>query len=114
MNQNLSRRDFLKLAGVGLGALAFRPPRAFNLEYLSAPKRLPQFPASDIIGRTVDPGVDLRSQPTNDPSINSSIAKLDADTLVEWGCQVIGNVIGGLINQRHVENPNGYIYASAL
>jgi hypothetical protein len=114
MNQNLSRRNFLKLAGVGLGALAFRPQRTFNFEYLATPKRLPQFPASDIIGRTVDPGVDLRSQPTNDPSINSSIAKLDADTLVEWGRQVIGNVIGGLINQRYVETPNGYVYASAL
>lgn len=114
MNQNLSRRDFLKLASVGLGALAFRSPKAFDLKFFSGPKRLPQFPASNIIGRTVDPGVDLRSQPTNDPSINSSIAKLDADTLVEWGRQVIGNVIGGLTNQRYVETPNGYIYASAL
>ena len=114
MNQNLSRRDFLKIAGAGLGALAFRPSKRFDLEYFSAPRRLPQFPASDIIGRTVDPGVDLRSQPTNDPSINSSIAKLEADTLVEWGRQVIGNVIGGLTNQRYVETPQGYIYSSVL
>ena len=114
MNQTLSRRDFLKLAGVGLGALAFRPPRAFDPKYFSSPRRLPEFPASEIIGRTVDPGVDLRSQPTNDPSINSSIAKLGADTLVDWGRQVIGNVIGGLTNQRYVETPKGYIYSSAL
>ena len=114
MNHNLSRRDFLKIAGVGLGALAFSPYNSLHFEYLSKPKRLPQFPASDIIGRTVDPGVDLRSQPTNDPSINSSIAKLEADTLVEWGRQVVGNVVGGLTNQRYVETPQGYIYASVL
>lgn len=114
MNQNLSRRDFLKIAGAGLGALAFAPRSVLNLEVLSAPKRLPQFPASPIIGRVVDPGIDLRSQPTNDPAQNTSIAKLDADTLVEWNRQVLGSVIGGLINQRYVETPQGYIYSSVL
>src|SRR5688500_14549054 len=114
MNQNLSRRDFLKLAGVGLGALAFRPRKAFDLEYFSSPKRLPQFPASDIIGRVLEHGIDLRSQPTNDETVNTSIAKLPADTLVEWGRQVVGNVIGGLTNQRYVETPQGYIYSSVV
>ena len=117
MKPILSRRDFLKIAGVAgtsLGALAFKPYRVLNLDYLSSPKRLPEFPKSEIIGRIVDPGIDLRSSPTNDPSLNNSIAKLDADTLVEWGRQVIGNVIGGLTNQRYVETPNGFIYSSVL
>jgi hypothetical protein len=114
MNRNLSRRDFLKVAGVSVGALTLHPYKILDFEYLSSPKRLPDFPASDIIGRTVDPGVDLRSSPTNDPSLNNSIAKLDADTLVEWGRQVVGNVIGGLTNQRYVETPQGYIYSSVL
>ena len=114
MNQNLSRRDFLKIASVGLGALAFNPYKAPNYQYFSQPKRLPEFPKSEIIGRVVDPGIDLRNQPTNDPNVNTSIAKLDADTLVEWGRQVIGKVIGGLSNQRYVETPQGYIYASVL
>ena len=114
MNQNFSRRDFLKIAGVGLGALAFRPPRGFDLEYLYAPKRLPQFPASDIIGRVLENGIDLRSRPTNDETVNTSIAELPADTLVEWGRQVVGNVIGGLTNQRYVETPQGYIYSSVV
>ena len=116
MKKKLSRRDFFKLSGVGvagLGALAFNY-RAPDLEYLSRPRRLPQFPNSEIIGRVVDPDVDLRSKPTNDPNLNTSLAKLGADTLVEWGRQVIGNVIGGLSNQRYVETPNGYIYASIL
>jgi hypothetical protein len=114
MNQNISRRDFLKIAGVGLGALAFRPHKPFDLEYFSTPRRLPQFPGSDIIGRVLEPGIDLRNQPTNDETVNTSIAKLDADTLVEWGRQVVGNVIGGLTNQRYVETPQGYIYSSVL
>ena len=114
MNQNLSRRDFLKIAGVGLGALAFRPRTSFNLEYFSTPRRLPQFPGSDIIGRVLEPGIDLRSQPTNDESVTTSLAKLEADHLVEWGRQVVGNVVGGLTNQRYVETPQGYIYSSVL
>ena len=114
MNQNLSRRDFLKLAGVGLGAFAFHPYRMRIREDFSTPKRLPQFPGSQIIGRVLEPGIDLRNQPTNDESLNTSIAKLDADTLVEWGRQVVGKVVGGLSNQRYVETPQGYIYSSVL
>jgi hypothetical protein len=114
MNQNLSRRDFLKIAGASLGALAFRPPKYFDLEYLFSPKRLPDFPKSEIIGRVLENGIDLRSQPTNDESLTTTISELAADTLVEWGRQVVGNVVGGLKNQRYVETPQGYIYASVL
>ena len=111
MNRNLSRRDFLKVASVGLGALAFNPRRSFDLEHLFIPKRLPDFPKSEIIGRTVDPDINLRNSPTDDPS--NIIAKLGADTLVEWNRQVVGNV-SQLTNQRYVETPNGFIYASVL
>ena len=114
MNRKLSRRDFLKITGVGLGALAFNPYRLVDLEYLSSPRRLPQFPTSEIIGRVVDTNIDLRSTPTNDPALNNSISKLEADTLVEWGRQVLGNVVGGLSIQRYVETPQGYIYAPVL
>lgn len=117
MRSDITRRDFLRLSGIGLaglGALAFNRDKTFNYEALSSPKRLPQFPASPIIGRVVDPGIDLRSRPTNDPNLNTSVAKLGADTLVEWNREVLGNVIGGLNNQRYVETPQGYIYSSVL
>jgi hypothetical protein len=114
MKQNLSRRDFLKIAGAGLGAMAFRPYKSAILQNFSEPKRLPQFPASEIIGRVVDVGIDLRNSPTNDQNVNNSIAKLDADTLVEWGREVVGKVMYGLSNQRYVETPQGYIYSSVL
>lgn len=117
MQKNISRRDFLKLSGVGLaglGSLALNPRRGFNYSTFSAPRRLPQFPASEIIGRIVDNDIDLRNTPTNDPGLNTSIAKLGADTLVEWNREVLGNVVGGLNNQRYVETPQGYVYASVI
>jgi hypothetical protein len=117
MRKNISRRDFLKISGVGLaglGSLALNPRHAFSYSAFSSPKRLPQFPASEIIGRIVDNDIDLRSTPTNDPGLNTSIAKLGADTLVEWNREVLGNVIGGLNNQRYVETPQGYVYASVI
>lgn len=114
MKRPISRRDFLKLAGVGLGAMALRPYYLPKLGALYTPKRLPQFPTSEIIGRVTDPDVDLRNRPTNDPGLNTSIGKLGADTLVEWNREVIGNVIGGLANQRYVETPQGYVYGSVV
>ena len=115
MRKNISRRDFLKVSGVGLSALAFSTRNSFNLEWLSSPKRLPQFPSSSIIGRVVDPDISLRSTPTNDDiAVNNIIAKLGADTLLEWNREVLGNVIGGLNNQRYVETPQGYVYSSVL
>jgi hypothetical protein len=117
MQKNISRRDFLKLSGVslaGLGTLALNPPWISGYSHFSIPRRLPEFPGSEIIGRVVDPAIDLRSQPTNDPNLNTSIEKLGADTLLEWNREVLGNVIGGLNNQRYVETPRGYVYASVL
>jgi hypothetical protein len=114
MNQKISRRDFLKLTGAGMGALALNPYKSLTLETFSGPKRLPQFPGSAIIGRVVDQGIDLRSRPTNDETLNTSIAKLSADTLVEWNREVVGRVLYGLSNQRYVETPQGFIYASVL
>jgi len=113
MTKKLSRRDFLKLAGLGLGAMALAPYQQFRLENFSTPKRLPDFPNSPIIGRVVDRGINLRSRPTNTAG-STVIRELEADTLVEWQREVVGTVIGGLYNQRYVETPEGYIYGSVL
>jgi len=118
MKKNINRRDFLKISGIGLaglGSLALNPNQLFNYQFFSTPKPLPQFPASEIIGRIVDPDISLRSTPTNDDSaINNVIARLGADTLLEWNREVVGNVIGGLNNQRYVETPQGYVYSSVI
>lgn len=114
MQQSVSRRDFLKVAGLGLGALAFRP-FDFSLNFLEpfyAPKRLPQFPDGEIIGRLVD-ATDIRSRPTNNPALNTSIGNLPADTLVPWTREVIGSV-ENLTNQKYLETPQGYIWSSRI
>lgn len=114
MKRNISRRDFLKLTGLSLGALAFKPYLIPNYDYLASPKRLPQFPTSAVIGRVTENDVDIRSRPTNDSGLNTSIGKLRADTLVEWNREVVGNVVGGLTNQKYVETPQGYVYGSVV
>ncbi|MCB0120205.1 MAG: twin-arginine translocation signal domain-containing protein, partial [Anaerolineales bacterium] len=87
MRRYLSRRDFMKLAGLGLGAMAFNPISAYQIDYrwnvFSQPKRLPPFPGSAIIGRVTDPDVPLRNRPT-DATESNLISKVGADTLVEW------------------------------
>lgn len=116
MKHNISRRDFLKIAGASMGALTsfgFNPYRRVNFEALSSPKRLPQFPGSTIIGRVTENNISLRDRPLYDPSLETSIAKLNADTLVEWNREVVGTAIG-YINQRYVETPQGFLYASVV
>lgn len=106
MKRNISRRDFLKLAGMGLGAMAFRP---FNLESYYTLKPLPQFPNSEIIGRIL--GVtDIMSRPSNDSLQASPLGVLYDDNLVEWGREMVGNAVGRT-NQRFLETPQGYIWA---
>lgn len=65
MRKYLSRRDFIKLAGLGVGAMAFTRLSPSDVDYrweiFSQPKRLPQFPGSAIIGRVCEPDIDLRS-----------------------------------------------------
>jgi len=114
MRKRISRRDFLKVAGLSAGFLALKPYSTAYIDSLSIPKQLPEFPKSEIIGRVVDTNIDLRSRPTNDPALTTSIRKLEPDTLVVWQREVVGKVIGGPSNQRYVETPDGYIYGSVL
>jgi hypothetical protein len=113
MRHNFSRRDFLKVAGVGLGALAFKPFRIETYyEKLYTPKRLPQFPNSEIIGRVVD-DTDVRSRPDNTQLISNSVGVAGADTLLPWGREVIGKV-AELTNQKYLETAQGYIWSSRV
>ena len=95
----LSRRDFLKLAGLGLGALAFRP-----FEKL----RLPQFPAGERLGRVLF-ATDAMSQPNFDASV---VSRLYEDNVVEWNRETVATVRNpNVFNQRWVETPHGFVYA---
>lgn len=105
--QNISRRDFLKLSGVGLGALAFNRYKPWELPY-----SLPQFPAAERLGRIFGK-IDVRSE----PNINApSVGTLYDDAIVVWEHELVtrGAVDPNLINQRWVKTPDGYIYSDAL
>jgi len=115
MNRKISRRDFLKVAGVGLGALAFKPFKMETFyEKLYTPKRLPQFPASEIIGRLVD-ATDVRRlpSPTDSSGLDTSLGVLPADTLIPWEREVLGNV-PALTNQKYLQMSQGYVWSSRV
>ncbi len=105
-----SRRDFIKVAGLGLGVLAFSPREPWR-----APARLPQFPAGDYLGRVaVTPNfysTPLRSQPDEN---SAKIRDVGQDEVVVWQREVVGTSVSGRTNTRWVETPEGFIYAVDL
>jgi rhodanese-related sulfurtransferase len=114
----ITRRDFLKLSflnlALGLASLAFRPLDNWQSIDLTTPKRLPSFPDAAAPGRVTQPGIALRSHPTNSDGDNNLIARLPADTLLVWEKEVVGAVIGGLTYQRFVETPDGFVYGGMV
>ncbi len=107
MNQNISRRDFLKIAGVGLGALSFNPFKS-----LEAPPPLPQFPAGDRLGRVFSK-IDVRSEPNFDAP---SVGVMYDDQIVVCQQEVVTNraLNPNIIVQRWTKVPEGYIYSPYL
>ncbi len=108
-NRRPSRRDFIRLTSLGVGALAFRPP------WLESQPGLPQFPAGDRLGRVaVTPNfysTALKSQPNeNAPKIRD----VGQDEVVVWQREVIGTNVSGRTNMRWVETPDGFMYAVDL
>ena len=105
---SLSRREFLKLAGLGAGALALNPfwgARDFSIPALA------QFPAGDRLGRiAVSPdfySTPLRPSPNENATI---IRQVGQDEVVVWQRAVVGSTAVGGISRQWVETPNGYIY----
>ncbi|HVN17086.1 MAG TPA: L,D-transpeptidase [Anaerolineales bacterium] len=107
MKRPISRRDFMKLTGLSLGALALRP-------YLNT-QPLPQFPKGDKLGRVaVQPNYNftmLRPSPNENDSVIRQVAQ---DEVVVWQREVIGTSVSGRTNRTWVETPDGYIYAPDL
>jgi len=112
MRPSVSRRDFIKLAGAGLGALALRPLErgAWNPS-----KTLPQFPAGERLGRVaVTPNyysTELKPRPDqNEPAIRS----VGQDEIVVSQRDVVGTDAYYGLSRTWVETPEGYIYAPHL
>ncbi|MGZ6316223.1 MAG: L,D-transpeptidase [Anaerolineales bacterium] len=106
----LSRRDFIKVAGLGVGALAFS-----RAQPLRSPIRSLQFPPGDFLGRVaVTPNfysTELKPQPNENAT---KIRDVVQDEVVVWQREVIGTNVSGRANTRWVETPDGFIYATDL
>lgn len=108
----LSRREFLKLASLSVGAVALEPwlPRsmAFRAERGLS---LPQFPAGDFLGRNCSSGkIEVKIRPDHNAATANWIYE---DTVLPWLREV--NALTqdlNRINQRWVETPDGYVYAA--
>jgi hypothetical protein len=99
----LSRRDFIKLAGLGASAMALRP---FNGIFPSYPWQ--DFPQGERLGRTVAT-LEYRSAPRMDYPPQ---AKAYEDSVFPIIREVVtASKDLNFVNQRWFETPNGYLYA---
>lgn len=96
-SNSLSRRDFLKLAALGFGALALRPLTKLDL---------PEFPQSKWLGRVTVGKVDVFMRPNANSQV---VGALYEDQVVPWIRETVGSM-PGRINQRWVETPYGFIW----
>lgn len=102
-----SRRDFLKLTGASLGALAFR-----RFEGLFPTGSL-QFPEGERLGRvSVFPNYFATTIKTEPYSAAATVRDLPEDELVVCLREVVGEAKS--ISKRWVETPEGYVYAPDL
>jgi lipoprotein-anchoring transpeptidase ErfK/SrfK len=100
--QRLSRKNFIKIAGLGMGGFALR-------SWLPASPRV-EFPNYDRLGRVCVGKVELKQRPDE---ASNNVGVLYEDAIVPWLKEVVGPK-PYYINQRWVETPDGYIYASYL
>ncbi len=101
----LSRRNFIKLAGIGVTGIIINPKTNFN--------DLAEFPAYERLGRVCVGGmVNIKSQPYVD---SQNVGVLYEDTVVPWLRELSAKAPDTYnYNQRWVETPDGFIYAPYL
>jgi hypothetical protein len=112
----LSRRDFLKLASLGIGTMALRSFNSHSL--IAAPSSrlaLPDFPKGDFLGRNCTTDTSLQWGGTipimSRPDVGSSkVRDASPDEVFPWLHEVSAETIDyNYQNQRWVETPEGFI-----
>ena len=98
--KNITRREFIKIAGLGLGGFAYNPD-----------KQLPRFfinSSDEKLGRICVGKVEVKSQ----PDVNSvTVKNLYEDAVLPWYREIVGKNPNYIFNnQRWVETSEGYIY----
>jgi lipoprotein-anchoring transpeptidase ErfK/SrfK len=115
--QPLTRRDFLKLAALGLGGLAFSRGVSFSgrpyPESIAATAfnvSLADFPNSPRLGRACRGTLEIKAQP--DPN-SQTVGKIYEDGVAPWLRELVGKQPNMIFNnQRWVETTNGYVYGA--
>jgi lipoprotein-anchoring transpeptidase ErfK/SrfK len=119
-NRPVSRRDFLKLAGLGLGAMALRPLTSrLGIHKKRRAVLLPDFPQADLLGRNCTADTNLsggKIELKTRPDVNSAVVRdVYRDEVFPWLKEVSAeNIDLNLPNQRWVETPEGYIHSRDL
>ncbi len=105
--EKFSRRDFLKLTGASLGAMAFRP-----FERIMPSGRF-QFPEGERLGRaSIFPNYYSTAIKTEPFPTAPTVRDLPEDELVVWLREVVGGAKS--TSKRWVETPEGYVYTPDL
>ncbi len=100
-DKRISRRDFLKLAALGLGSLGLRAWRN--------PAILPDFPQAERLGRAANGTLEIKARPDPD---SQTVGVLYEDGVLPWVREVAGERPAYIFyNQKWVETSEGYVYA---
>jgi lipoprotein-anchoring transpeptidase ErfK/SrfK len=103
--EGVSRREFLKLAVLGLGSISMR---SLPLNWLGKSLMLPEFPPAERLGRVAVGMVELKQRP--DPE-SPTLGVLYEDAVLPWLREVSGVKPAYIFNnQRWLETPQGFIY----
>ncbi|MGB8212650.1 MAG: L,D-transpeptidase family protein [Anaerolineales bacterium] len=118
---SLSRRDFLKLAGFGAGALALMPLNSrWNIPDAARNLELANFPKTDNLGRNCTADTNLRGRGiiqmmTRPDDTSSKVRDVQRDEVFAWLREVSAETVDyNNPNQRWVETPEGYIWSPNL
>jgi hypothetical protein len=120
-SRKFSRRDFLKISTLGLGAMALRPfiTRMDQPQTRSA-FPLPDFPSANMLGRNCTADTSMEWGGTIPIMMRPDIASSKVrdghrDEVFPWLKEVSAETIDvNLPNQRWVETPEGYIHSLYL
>lgn len=119
-NQKVSRRDFLKLAGIGVGALSLHSISGKDESRLFYDPIKPlEFPQADRLGRNCTADTNLsggKIEIRTRPDVNSEkVRDVFRDEVFPWLKEVSTDSIDyNLPNQRWAETPEGYIHSLYL
>ena len=101
----ISRKNFIKLIGLGIIGVNFKPKKRF-IEQV-------EFPSSDRLGRVCINGmVNIKAQPYED---SQTVGVLYEDAVVPWLSEIAAKEPNyNYFSQRWVETIDGYVYAANL